>query len=95
MLPKIDGHVKFKRKDDVPWKEIDKECIILNLENGNYHTLDDVGLFLWKLLDGNKNLQEITKSIASRYDVTPAQAHTDLVTFLKELHRLNFVEITA
>lgn len=91
----IDTKSKFKRNENAPWKEIEKECIILNLENGDYHTLDEIGLFIWKSFDGKKSLEAIAKSIAARYDVAPTQALKDLLAFSEKMRRLNFVEISG
>ena len=31
---------------------VDNEVIIINLENGNYYSLKDTGLYLWQALAG-------------------------------------------
>lgn len=37
----------IKRQDNVPWKEIEKEGTLLKLEDGDYFTVNEVGLFIW------------------------------------------------
>ncbi len=55
-MVKITANTLIKRQDDIPWKEIKKEGILLKLEDGDYFTVNEIGLFIWKLLNGTKNL---------------------------------------
>ena len=84
---------KIKRKDSVPWKEIKGEGLILDLENGDYHKLDKVGLFVWKLLDGKHNVKTIARRITSKYDANLQAVLTDLFGFLLELKKAKFAEV--
>ena len=46
---------------------IDGETVIVNLDSGNYFSLDRVGVDIWTLIGANTPLHQIVDDIASRY----------------------------
>lgn len=77
----------IKRQDNTPWKELDKEGILLKLKDGDYFGINEVGLFIWKLLNGNKDLEQIAKRVTLRYKVSKATAFSDTLKFIKTLYK--------
>jgi coenzyme PQQ synthesis protein D (PqqD) len=71
--------------DGVVAEVVDGEAIILNLVNGSYYSLDQVGGRIWTLLDEQRPLEQIVKAVASEYAVTLDQARADLERLLAEL----------
>jgi len=55
-------------------KVIDGEAVIINLSNGTYYSLDQVGALIWELIGDGWTLAEIGGAVAARYDVTPERA---------------------
>ena len=82
-----------KRQDRIVLKELEDEGMILNLRNGHYFTLDKLGLFIWKSLDGKKNLEQIAQRIVSRYAVTKTTALADLIVVTKDLYGEKLVTV--
>ncbi len=80
-------------KEDVPFKEFGKEGIVLNLINGDYFELDEVGLFIWKSLNGKHNLKRVAKRIGMSFEVNEKLALKDLIFFVKDLYKKNLVRI--
>ena len=81
----------IKRQDHVTLKEIEKEGILLNLKNGHYFVINELGVLIWKLLDGKKNLEQIAERIVSRYEVRKTAAFTDLLIFIKDLYKKDLI----
>ncbi len=46
---------------------IDGEAVIVNMENGNYYSLDDSGAFLWELICKGSNIEEICGLVDEYY----------------------------
>jgi hypothetical protein len=46
---------------------IDGETIILNLDNGNYYSLDGVGADIWGLIESGVTVSHIVESIGDSY----------------------------
>lgn len=73
----------------------DGELVILDLEKGEYFTLDAIGSRLWGGLEGGKSVEEIAKEIVAEYDVTMEHALRDLNVLTGDLvARGLFVEDT-
>lgn len=84
----------IKRSDKAPWKEVENETLILNLTDGNYFGLNQTGFFVWKLLDGSKNLSDIAKAVANRYKISLKKAYQDTEVLLEELKKSDLIELT-
>lgn len=66
-------------------REIADETIFMADEGDELHTLDEVGSFIWKAIDGNKSLLIILNEICDEYDVERDVAENDLKKFIGEL----------
>ncbi len=55
------------------------------------YNLNKVGAFIWEHLDGRATGQAIVEALVERYDVTPADAERDFVTFIEQLLSVNAV----
>jgi len=66
-------------------REIADETIFMADEGDELHTLDEVGSFIWKAIDGNKSLLTILNEICDEYDVERDVAENDLKKFISEL----------
>jgi len=74
-------------------REIAEETIFMADEGDELHTLDEVGSFIWKAIDGNKSLLTILNEICDEYDVERTVAENDLMKFINELAEKGIVTI--
>lgn len=49
------------------------------------YTLNEVGAFIWELIDGNRKVKEIQVMIVDEFEVSPQQAETDLIEYIQQL----------
>lgn len=77
--------------DDIAWREVEGSAIILNLKTGYYYTLDKVGLFVWRLLRGQRGLSEIANEISEEYGIDIDQAKQDLGSLVRELQEEHLI----
>ncbi|QDK77678.1 PqqD family protein [Spirosoma sp. KCTC 42546] len=73
-----------------------KETVLLNYELGNYYELNEVGGFIWSLLQNHKEMSvgEIQESILNEFDVEPAVCNEELRLFIENLLREKLIEAT-
>lgn len=73
-----------------------KETVLLNYELGNYYELNEVGGFIWSLLQTNNAMSvgEIQESILAEFDVEPAVCNEELSLFIENLLREKLIETT-
>jgi hypothetical protein len=77
--------------DTVTWREVDKEAIFLSEDGETVHVLNELGAFLWKLVDGTRTLEDILDAVCSEYDIARDVAARDLLAFMEKLARTGIV----
>jgi len=82
------------KAEDVAHKEIESKSVLLNLDNGNYYTLNKTGSFVWSLVDGKKNLTDIVVQIVDEFDVDREEAGRDAETLIKDLIAEGLIELS-
>ena len=80
-------------KEEVAAKVIDGEAVLINLSNGVYYSMDEVGALVWELVEHNYSLEEMVSTICARYDVTPEQAQGDVERLAAELLEENLLAV--
>jgi hypothetical protein len=68
------------------------EAVILDLKNGIYYGLDEVGARIWTLIQQPRRVQEILETLLSEYDVELERCEYDLLSLLRELKSRGLVE---
>jgi hypothetical protein len=70
---------------DVLFRDLNGEAVILNLTDGKYYGLDEVGTRMWELLSESGRLDQTFQTLLQEYDVAPDQLQTDLLRLVDEL----------
>jgi hypothetical protein len=70
---------------DVAAKVLEGEAIIINLSNGIYYSMENVGAFIWEQIDAGHSLGEIVATLTAKYDVSAQQARADVERLAGEL----------
>ncbi len=65
--------------------EVEGEAILLNLENGQYYGLDEVGTRMWSLLAQHRAVEPAVRAMVDEYDVEEAEVRRDLLELVEKL----------
>lgn len=76
---------RFQSHEDVHSTILEGEAVLLNLDNGMYYSLNQVGTVIWELCDGHRTLAEILEKVCERFEVDGDQARQDLLTISSQL----------
>jgi coenzyme PQQ biosynthesis protein PqqD len=76
---------KVTRDENVAWRIIGDEAVLLSAEDSSVHSLDAVGTRIWELCDGEKTVSEIVDQVVSEFEVDRETAEKDVVEFIDEL----------
>jgi sulfur transfer complex TusBCD TusB component (DsrH family) len=71
----------------------DAELVILNLRDGVYYGLEDVGARLWSLLQRPITVAAIRDALVAEYDVEPARCGRDVRALLQDLAARGLIEV--
>ena len=79
--------------DDVIFRELDGEAIILNLASGIYFGLDEIGTRCWTLVAGAGTLRHAVDVMAGEFDVDRSTLERDLLELVAGLLDKGLVQI--
>lgn len=79
---------------DVLFQEVGGEAILLNLENGKYYGLDEVGTRMWTLLAEHGNPEPVVSAMLKEFDVEEAQLSVDLHGLIAKLAENGLLHVT-
>jgi hypothetical protein len=75
----------FRIPDDVVFRELDGEAVVLNLDTGIYFGLDVIGTRIWRLIEARKPLRIVLGTMVEEYDAPPDRLERDLLAFVERL----------
>lgn len=79
--------------DEVVFRELDGESVVLNIESGIYFGLDDTGTRIWQWLAGLPTLQAVRAAMHEEFDAPPQQLDADLLAFVEQLHSKGLIVV--
>ena len=85
----------YTLSDDVTWRDVDEEMIVLHLPTGKYYTFNNTGHLVWQQLAEGKDTSDITVQIMDKYEVDKETATNDLSAFISGLKEHNLINETT
>ena len=79
--------------EQVLFRDLDGESVLLHLRSGQYFGLDEVGTLIWHLLVERCSLDEIQQRIVAEYDVSAKEVKNDVLRIVEELTQNGLVEV--
>lgn len=76
---------RIKVADDVMFRQLDQESVILNLNSGLYFGLDPVGTDMWQALTTADSIQSAYERLLAEYEVAPDELRSDLDELIARL----------
>ena len=70
---------------------IDGEAVIINLESGNYYSLQDVGSFIWSLVEKGASASEVHNRIVQTYEGEAQEIDRGVQELLAQLQQENLI----
>jgi len=75
----------ISKSKDVVQKEIESKSVLLDLDSGNYYTLNRTGTFIWSLIDGTNRISEIIEQVVQKFDVDSSEASKNAESLIRDL----------
>jgi hypothetical protein len=77
--------VNLRIADNVVFRNLAGESVLLNLDTGTYFGLDAVGTRLWNLVAEHRSTAQVINILLSEYDVDEPRLQTDVNTLIDQL----------
>lgn len=84
---------RIRISNDVLFREIDGEAVLLNIRTGVYFGMDPVGTRIWRILEKKKRLNEILDHMLQEFDVDRRTCEQDLLEFTARLEKHDLVSV--
>lgn len=75
--------------------ELGKEVVILQLGQGLYYGLDEVGVEIWRKLQDGCRVSEIVAAITEKFEVDDARCEADVLRILGEMEQAQLVVVES
>ena|SRR5437867_12158204 len=76
---------RLTKNVQIPWRLIEEEAILLDLEEGEVIRLNPVAAEIWAAIDGTRTIAEILAHICRTFEVSEWRARRDMDRFIKTL----------
>ena len=70
---------------ELVWRLVDDEMVIVRLSDGQIRVLNDIGSFIWQLMDGRRTVSDLACLVCAEYEVSQQEAEDDIQLFLGPL----------
>ena len=90
---KLKGTERFSVHNNVVWREVENELVLVNLDNGYYYTLNDSARIIWQGIVKNGDLDSIIIELLTVYDMTQTTVEKDLESILKGFVAENLITV--
>jgi hypothetical protein len=82
------------RNPELVWRLVDDELVIVRPSDGQIRVLNDVGSFVWRALDGRREVSDLAHLVCDEYQVSLREAVDDIQLFLDPLVEDGMVQWT-
>jgi hypothetical protein len=84
----------FKISDDVVFRVLDREAVILSLSSGVYFGLDKVGTRIWQLIAEGQSTDRTIETLLEEYDAREEDVRWDFEALTRQLMNKGLVQST-
>ena len=98
LCPKRNGDISWKEKDGIVVLEIENRGLMNKIAQKifkkpkiSYVDLDEMGTFIWPMLDGKTDIIEIGKRVKEKFGEEAEPLYERLATYIHILESYNFV----
>ena len=71
------------------------EVVILDLKDGVYYELNEIGAYIWRLIQQPHSLQSVVDAILEEYDVSAQECAADVLALAENLAKVDLIEIQS
>jgi hypothetical protein len=91
-LSQSDQSVVKLRSDDLAWRQVGDEVIVLDTNNSEYLSVNKTGSVLWELLLVGCTRADLARALAEHFQIDDTGASSDAENFVSSLEGLGLLE---
>ena len=82
---------RFIRNNDIAWRVIDGEALVVSPKDSLIYPLNDSGTRIWELLDGKRPVSDIASIICEEFEGDGKVIQNDVINFIEDLLKAGLV----
>ncbi|MDC7778928.1 lasso peptide biosynthesis PqqD family chaperone [Priestia megaterium] len=75
--------------------DMGNEKVMLNIENGKYYNLGEIGGDIWESISKPTQVNELVNHIVKKYDVQTDKCEGEVISFLENMYQENLIELVV
>lgn len=76
-----------RRKEDIPWRMIEDEAVLVEVKKGEVIHCNPVGAFIWGRLEGTKQVSALVTDVVENFEVDEETASKDTLEFIGAMEK--------
>lgn len=84
-MSSIDLNTILVRSERILASPLENALVMMDIEGGDYYSLDDIGAAIWERLAEPLSVQSLCVQLIAAYAVEPEVCQADVLAFLNEL----------
>lgn len=85
--------LKISVPENVLFRQLEDESVLLNLDSEIYFGLDDVGTKMWRALTETENIRSAYELLLAEYNVEEKRLEQDLTELVNNLKERDLIEV--
>ena len=81
----LNKNTLLARNPDLIGADMDGEMVMMSIDKGAYYGINNMGSWIWNLLENEMTVLAIIDSVCDAYEVEAKRAHKDIMEFLNNL----------
>ena len=84
-----------ERNEAIVFTEIDGAVVMMDVDEGRYFELDEIGGRIWALIESGASVATICEALLTEYEVAADVCQRDVLEFVAEARDLGVIRIPA
>lgn len=84
---------RVRINEDVVFRDLQGEMVLLNLKSGVYFGLDPMGTRIWQLIREHQFLHKVLRAVVEEHEVAESRCQQDLLSFVAALRENGLVRV--
>jgi hypothetical protein len=80
---------------EVVWQRVEDQVVLLELSDGEYFALDEIGSHMWELLQDCDDVHALPAQLEQIYEADEATLRRDLASLIEKLVDADLLRVTA
>jgi hypothetical protein len=95
MTMPLENHYTFSTSPNAVTRDLNGELVILDIKQGTYFALNEVGKRVWELIREQRAFEQICQQIQDEFEAPGEQILADVHQFVNHLLQHHLVQISS